>query len=413
MRYWLHHLSVPVLGLLLNAPTWAQTPLTFVPQAALPDGGRYGMSYCQDQNALYMVGGGSPAAAYTADVFRYTLATNSWGPGPLSVGQVSPQRFGTAAILAPNTSTSLLYTLNGSMANGALPATPVPTMQSLRVSDGVSAGNLPNPTPAASAGAAVWNGLLYAYGGQTASGAYTNQLRSFNPATTTWTTLAPMPEAKTTYGAAVNGKIYVFGGYDGVINSNRIDAYDIATNTWQPLGTLPTTVSNQAVAVQGEWIWLVGDFTNQAYLAAYNTRTGQLRTFTSNLPLRRNAAAAIVGNDLYVWGGNTASANSSTLTDMWRVNVQAVVTATAGARSPTGLQAYPSPAATGHVTLTLPSPAAQLLVSDAHGRTIRQVSVPAGATRLDLDLTSEAAGLYLVRWLAAGQPVATCRIVRP
>ncbi|MDB5234949.1 MAG: hypothetical protein JWR44_1942 [Hymenobacter sp.] len=399
-----------VLSVWIGWPAVAQTSLTYVPLAPMPDGGRYGMAYCQDQTYLYSIGGGSLLSAFTSDVYRYDPAANSWGVAPLSTGQIAPQRFGTAAIIPPATSTSLIYTLNA-----ASTTAPVPTLQSLRVSDGVLAGSLNNPLPAASAALAVWNGLLYAYGGLTASssGAYTNQLRVFNPATGTWTTLAAMPEAKTTYGAAVGGKLYAFGGYNGVADSNRIDAYDIATNTWQPLGTLPTTVSNQAVAVQGELIWMVGDFVNQSYLAAYNTRTGQLRTFTSNLPPRRNAAAAIVGNFLYVWGGNTASSNASTLSDVWRANVQSVATAATEARVLAPLQAYPSPSVTGRFTLTLPgSIPAQLLVTDAQGRTICQQEVPAGSSTFELDLVGQAVGLYQVRWQAEGQAAAVCRIVR-
>ncbi|HEX8657944.1 MAG TPA: kelch repeat-containing protein, partial [Hymenobacter sp.] len=333
--------------LLLAGPLAAQTALTFTPLATLPDGGRYGMAYCQDQTAFYMIGGGSPATAYNNDVYRYDPVANSWAP--LSSGQVTPQRLGTAAIITPNTGTSLIYTLNSATGTG-----PVATMQALRTSDGAFSANLSNPTPAASAGVAVWNGLLYAYGGQLAGGTYTNALRAYNPATNTWTTLAPMAEAKTTYGAAVNGKIYAVGGYNGVVNSAWVDAYDIATNTWQALGTLPTTVSTQAVAVQGEWLWMVGDFTNQSYLAAYNTRTGQLRTFTSNLPPRRNAAAAFRSNRLYVWGGNTASNNATTLADMWSADVGTVLATSAAALVP-ALWAAPNPSSTGFTTLGLPS----------------------------------------------------------
>lgn len=392
------------LCLLLAAPSLALAQsLTFTALPPMPDGGRYGMGYCQDQAAFYTVGGGSPASAYTSTVFRYAPATNTWGPGVFSTGQVTPQRFGTAAIITPNTSTSLLYTLNA-----GTPTTPT-TMQSVRVSDGLLASDLPNPTPAASAGVAVWNGKLYAYGGQTASG-YTNQLRIYDPAANSWTAAAPLPEAKTTYGAAVNGKIYAFGGYNGVVNSNRVDAYDIATNTWQAQGTLPTTVSNQAVAVQGEWVWLVGDFTNQSYLAAYNTRTGQLRTFTSNLPPRRNAAAAIYNNFLYVWGGNTASSNASTLADLWRADVGAVLAAGAAALAPV-LSAAPNPSAAGRATLALPSGVIRLEVFDALGRVVLTAAPAAGARTWPLDLRGQPAGIYLARVrTAAGS--ARCRVVR-
>ena len=394
------------LWLLAVAPAVAQTALTFAPRATLPDGGRYGMAYCQDQTYLYMMGGGSPATAYTNDLYRYNPATDSWGAGPLSSGQVWQHRLGTAAIIAPNTPNAVIYTLNGATGTG-----PVLTVQPVRASDGVATGTLPNPTPASTAGLAAWNGQLYAFGGQLAGGVYTNLLRSFNPATGAWTTLAPLPEAKTTYGAAVNGKVYAIGGFSGTANSARVDAYDIATDTWQARGVLPTTVSNQAVAVQGEWLWLVGDFTAQNYLAAYNTRTGQLRTFTSNLPPRRNAGAAVFNNFLYVWGGNTAASNASTLADMWRVDVSTVLATAGAAATAPVLRAHPNPCAAGRATLALPDGARTLEVFDALGRRVLAAAPAPGTATWPLDLSGQPAGLYLARVRTAKGGAATCRVV--
>lgn len=221
-----------------------------------------------------------------------------------------------------------------------------------------------------------------------------------------------MPDARAVYGgAAVNGKVFAIGGYNGVINSARVDVYTIATNTWQALPTLPATVSNQAVAVQGDWLWLVGDFTNQTYLAAYNTTTGQLRTFTSNLPPRRNAAAAIRNGQLYVWGGNTASANSSTLADMWVANVSTVLATSPAAPPAAALQAYPNPSTTGSTTLSLPEGTRRVEVYDALGRQVLAEALPAGTAIWPLSLRQQPAGLYLVRARTAQGLSAGCRVV--
>ncbi|WP_198172479.1 T9SS type A sorting domain-containing protein [Hymenobacter ginkgonis] len=196
-----------------------------------------------------------------------------------------------------------------------------------------------------------------------------------------------------------------------MVNSARVDAYDLATNQWQALGTLPTTVSNQAVVAQGEWLWLVGDFTNQGYLAAYNTRTGQLRSFTSNLPPRRNAAAAIYNNNLYVWGGNTAASNASTLADMWVANVSTVLAVDPGSASPQ-VHIYPNPSSKGLVTLALPAEAQQVRVLDGLGRLLKLAPLPAGLTRYALDLREQPAGLYVVQVQTKSGRVATCRLVQ-
>ena len=397
--------ALGLFGLLANAPAVAQTSsLTFNSLPALPDGGRYGMGYAQDQMGFYMVGGGSPTSAFNSTLYRFELRVGNWISSTAN-NMLTPQRWTSAVIPYPG---GQMYVLNGASASGA----PVNNMQTVDVQNGATGPSFANSTPASTAGVATLNGMIYAFGGQLAGGSYTNALRRYDPATDTWTTLAPMPEAKATVGAAVNGKIYAIGGFNGVVNSARVDAYDPATNTWQAMGTLPTTVSSQAVAVQGEWIWMVGDFNVQNYLAAYNTRTGQLRTFTSNLPPRRNAAAGILNNRLYVWGGNTASSNASTLSDMSFADVSTVLAARTASASSPALRAYPNPSADGQTTLDLPGGTRSVEVMDALGRKLLSVTPPAAATTLPLDLRELPAGVYQVRAHGAQGLVASCRVVR-
>lgn len=398
-----------LLCLLVARPLTAQTSLTFSPLNGMPGGGRYGMAYCQDASYFYMAGGGSPASAFTSDIYLYVPAVDTWTLGTASSSLV-PRRWGTMAPATNGSGQALLYVLSGATST---PNPPVLNMQTVLTSSGNIGPSYTDPAPVGSGATAVWNNIIYTYGGQLASGTYTNQLRAYNATTDAWTTLAPMPEAKAVYGGAViGGKLYAVGGYNGVVNSARVDAYDIATNTWQALGTLPTTVANQAVAVQGEWLWLVGDFTNQSYLAAYNTRTGQLRTFTSNLPPRRNAAAAFRNGQLYVWGGNTASANSSTLGDMWVANVSAVLATGLAAAPAPALRAYPNPSQDGLMTLALPTETRIVEVFDALGRQVVAAEPAPGATRWLLDLREQRAGIYLVRVRTAHGRSSTCRVER-
>ncbi|PJJ61027.1 T9SS C-terminal target domain-containing protein [Hymenobacter chitinivorans] len=402
------HLSSLLLALACAAPSQAQTALTFTARAPLPDGGRYAMGYCQDQSYFYMVGGGSPATAFTSQVYRYDPAANSWGTGPLSTGQVPDHRLGKAVLLPDGTNPIRLYVLQGATSAG-----PMTSMSVLNATTGQAIATSTGGTVASNGGTATWNGLLYSFGGVLANGAFTNELRRFDPATRIWTSLAPMPEAKSAQGAAVNGKIYVLGGFDGAVNSNRIDAYDIATNQWQTLAPLPTTVSNQALVVQGEWLWMIGDFTAQTYLTAYNTRTGQLRTFTSNLPGRRNAAAAILNNQLYVWGGNTAASNASTLADMWQANISNILPTAAPARLPQ-LTAYPNPSPTGEFTLQLPAGSHRVVeVHDALGRLILRATPAPQTESYTLRLTPYPAGLYSARIRTTQGLTSPCQLVRP
>ncbi|UOQ52315.1 Kelch repeat-containing protein [Hymenobacter cellulosivorans] len=403
------HLYSFFLALACVGTTQAQTALTFTARAPLPDGGRYAMGYCQDQSYFYMVGGGSPLTAFTDQVFRYDPAANSWGSGALSTGQVPQHRLGKAVLLpADGITPARIFVGQATTASGPLSNMPV-----LNAASGQLIAAPTSGSPTANGGMTTWNGLIYCFGGQLPNGAFTNELRSYNPATGVWTYLPGMPEAKSAQGAAINGKIYVIGGFDGAVNSNRIDTYDIATNQWQTLAPLPTTVSNQALVVQGEWLWMIGDFTAQTYLAAYNTRTGQLRTFTSNLPGRRNAAAAIRNNQLYVWGGNTAASNASTLADMWQANIGDILpTATPNSARPQ-LSAYPNPSTSGEFTLDLPAGTHRVVeVRDALGRLIHTAAPAPQAERYTLPLSQQPTGVYSARVRSDQGLSSACQLVR-
>jgi N-acetylneuraminic acid mutarotase len=75
----------------------------------------------------------------------------------------------------------------------------------------------------------VINGKFYVAGGGDGGAA----LDRYDPATDTWTTLAPLPKAGTAVGAVLQGKLYAVvetGTYPTVVR--RAYAYDPATNTW-------------------------------------------------------------------------------------------------------------------------------------------------------------------------------------
>ena len=90
---------------------------------------------------------------------------------------------------------------------------------------------------------AVFNsGKIYNMGGFVSSGLPTNVTRIYNIATNTWTTGAPMPAALGDQATVLwNGKIYVAGGYNGSTLVNTLYAYNIAANTWSTPSAWPPT----------------------------------------------------------------------------------------------------------------------------------------------------------------------------
>ncbi len=138
-----------------------------------------------------------------------------------------------------------------------------------------SAGGTPGPwTQAAPVAIDHYGGFMdsdgtFAYEGGgysfSASGNI-NQFGKFNPATNTWTPLAPVPdlnngEASGVYAPNVN-KLFVFGGENiataTVVNTTRI--YDIVTNTWSTGAPMPDVRAFMASGYFNGKIYLVGGY---------------------------------------------------------------------------------------------------------------------------------------------------------
>ncbi len=141
-----------------------------------------------------------------------------------------------------------MYVDDVSLPGGCGGASPTPTATGTpSATPTCTAGGTPGPwTQAAPVAIDHYGGFMdsdstFAYegGGYSFSvGGTINQFGKFNPATNTWTPLAPVPdltnaEASGVYAPNVN-KLFVFGGDSPntgtVVNTTRI--YDIATNTW-------------------------------------------------------------------------------------------------------------------------------------------------------------------------------------
>ncbi len=139
-----------------------------------------------------------------------------------------------------------------------------------------------------------------------------------------WGTVASAPVARSEgQGIAVDGKLYVFGGFQsspfGPTNSAL--AYDPATNTWATLATMPTRLTHAGVAAIGRNIYVAG-----GYFGSSGTNFGA-QTFATtavwkydidanawsampNLPQARGSGALVaLGNVLHFFGGADISRN--------------------------------------------------------------------------------------------------------
>src|SRR5207249_2121084 len=92
------------------------------------------------------------------------------------------------------------------------------------------------------------DGRIYAIGGF--SDFTKSTVEAYNPASNSWSTLAPMPTARVFLAAVAgaDGRIYAIGGFNyfGLNNGvdavalNTVEAYNPASNSWSTLAPMPT-----------------------------------------------------------------------------------------------------------------------------------------------------------------------------
>ena len=82
-----------------------------------------------------------------------------------------------------------------------------------------------------------------------------------------WLTLAPMPSARQELAtAALNGKVYVIGGYENSVSTDRVDVYDPATNTWASVQPIPFPQDHNSAAVAAGKLYSFGGHSNAVFV---------------------------------------------------------------------------------------------------------------------------------------------------
>ncbi len=199
--------------------------------------------------------------------------------------------------------------------------------------------NLPGPAVENPAVAAS-NGLLYSFGGSTSafSGAV-NNAAVFDPATSVWTTIAPMPTSRGGARAeAIGGLIYVIGGMDATGTSlDIVETYDPSTNTWSSVSPMTTRRDNPGSAILNGNIYVFGGRTRNANGSSVDDTLKTVEMFDANsntwisrtpMPTgRRTMVVGTLNGRAQVIGGERAVDGSSfkqneeydPLTNSWRV----------------------------------------------------------------------------------------------
>ncbi len=254
--------------------------------------------------ALTRINANPPAIAATPTGGALTvLSAQRWQEEvPLPVARSS---------MAAQVYESSIYIIGGETPNGV-------TSSTLRLQVGQKQWQqlLDKPTPVADAQAALVGERLYVPGGRLPSGQPTRVLEVYELRLGRWESLAPLPVALSGYAlAAVDGRLYLFGGWDGRQIVDTVYSYDPETNAWQA----STAMSSRrafaaAVALEGR-ILLVGGTdgahqldTVQMYYPQRDQAGDNPWEDHTRLPEPRSSvgAAAIAGL-VYVFGGQSTT----------------------------------------------------------------------------------------------------------
>jgi N-acetylneuraminic acid mutarotase len=173
------------------------------------------------------------------------------------------------------------------------------------------------------------NGVLYVIGGCTTNdcSGFVGTVEAYNPVSNSWTTKAPMPTARRSFGIdAVNGMVYAVGGLQGPGSSgiSTNEAYDPAANTWSTKRPMPTPRGQVGAAVFNGLLYAIGGWNpssgNVFTVEAYDPSTDTWITKASIPERGGNTTAATIDGTIYVPGqgpGNNDLLSYDPIADAW------------------------------------------------------------------------------------------------
>lgn len=171
------------------------------------------------------------------------------------------------------------------------------------------------------AGCAV-DGMLYFAAGWTTT--YSNDFRSYNIDTDTWTTLSSLPgEVRQAAGmAAVGTKLYLYGGVN--ITTPRLNdfwCYDTLTGEWVQLPDGPEGRTNHSMVAIGGKLYVHGGTTAVAWGGqtwCYDPDTAEWAAMKALLPGHSIHYAAVCQDKMFIGTGQTSGGSAGVVHDCWQ-----------------------------------------------------------------------------------------------
>jgi N-acetylneuraminic acid mutarotase len=172
----------------------------------------------------------------------------------------------------------------------------------------------PMPTARSWISGAYWNGKIYVIGGWNTSGVAIDNNEAYDVNGDSWSTLAPIPQARYAHGTvAHDGNIYVIGGTDGATGFTTVYRYDINGNSWSTATSLPQAWDMGGCTIWDNVIYLCGGYNRNDTLTYSHLYSGTIDAGNPDnitwdqleaLPdLIGNCGATALNGNIYMLGG--------------------------------------------------------------------------------------------------------------
>jgi hypothetical protein len=378
-------LSIILASTLMFVQDAIATTVTWTAKAPMPTA-RVWISAAVYAGKIYVFSGLS-STTKLATVERYDPETNTWD----SRAAMPTARYGSSAVTLNNK----IYLIGGVNASNQI-VNLVDVYDPLADNWSTAA---PMPTARCRLAAVAGpDGKVYAIGGSTTStldmSGYTGLVERYDPATDSWSTVAPMNTPRVGLAAAVSGgKIYAFGGYGRPAGYTArylvtVEHYDPASNTWSSAASMRAARYGLAAASASTGlIYLIGGKNDSSLPPSNNEEyfpSNNSSSYIAALPSGQRSELAAVsinnqGDVLYALGGGNMwtpmnNLEAGTLSDL----PQITPTPTQVADPPsaiTDLVANPG-CASGSILLAWTSPGSNGSVGTASDYLVRYAAQP-------------------------------------
>jgi N-acetylneuraminic acid mutarotase len=174
----------------------------------------------------------------------------------------------------------------------------------------------PLPAPRQETAVAALDGKIYVIGGFDRQQTVVTTVEIYDPANDTWTTGPALPKAVHHANAAVaNGKLYMLGALQTGLFTAIADTYRLDGNVWTQVADMPSARGSSFVATIGNRIYVAGGWRNNGAVndhAAYDAVMDMWFPQPVLPAARDHGVGAAVGDKFYAIGGRSIVITSHT-----------------------------------------------------------------------------------------------------